>query len=129
MLKFPIGPPGVVVVVTRVQRGGTTDLEIVDYPVFDISVDHEDGDIVLLTDEDSKSARPASEALTVESLLNRLRKLELDMEDYTVWSGSAFVPLGAEWEGSVEATLVGVIRNNEAQIFGFMQGPRELWEA
>ena len=117
-----------VAVLTRRRKDGTMNDSVLQYPIFDISVDHEDSEINLLTDEESETPRPAAQALTLETLLNRLKQLERECSSYSVFSGSAFVSLDDEWEGRYDAPLVGVARNHDAQVYGFLQFPPEQWE-
>ncbi len=88
-----------VAVLTRRRKDGTMNDSVLQYAIFDISVDHEDSEINLLTDEESETPRPATQALTLETLLKRLKQLERECSSYSVFSGSAFVSLDDEWEG------------------------------
>lgn len=63
--EMPRGGDWIVAILTRRQSDGSVSDEILHYPIFDVSVDHEDTEINLLTDEDSPSPRPESEALTL----------------------------------------------------------------
>ncbi len=117
-----------VAVLTRQRDDGTADDEILQYPIFDVSVDREDSEINLLTDQDSESPRPSTKALTLGTLLNLLRKLERDCSSYSVFSGSAFVSVDDEFEARYDAPLVGVARNHDSQVYGFLQFPPEQWE-
>lgn len=126
--EMPTHAGWTVAILTRKAEDGSIGESVVEYPIFDISIDHEDGEINLLTDERSKAPRPASEALNLEQLLNRLKSLEDKCGNYSVFSGSAFIPLDEEYEGRIDVPLVGVARNHDARIYGFLQWPPEQWE-
>ncbi len=100
-----------------------------EYPIFEVSVDHEDPEINLLTDEGSSSPRQGSGAMTVGSLLSHLQKLEKECADYSVFSGSAYFSVGDEWDTRIDVPLVGIARNVETKVFGFLQFPPDQWEA
>ena len=117
-----------VAILTRKRDDGSVSEEVIEYPIFDIAVDEGDAEINLLTDEGKENARPASAALTLEQLFNRLKQLEERCGSYSVFSGSAFVPLDGEYEGRLDVPLIGVARNPDAEVYGFLQWPPEQWE-
>jgi hypothetical protein len=117
-----------VVVLTRKNHEAATDDNILAFPVFEISVDDADAEINLLTDEDAQVARLATDGMTVGQLLDGLTKLGEQCVDYSVYSGSAQVPVDNKYEVRCDSPLIGVARNPEAQVYGFLQWPPEQWE-
>ena len=74
--EIPTGAERTVCILSRSREDRERNGEIMEYPIFEVSVDHEDPEINLLTDEGSSSPRPGSGAMTVGSLLSRLQELE-----------------------------------------------------
>ena len=103
--------------------------EIVEYPIFDIFVDDDDDEINLLTDEGANNPRGPAEALTLEGLLGRLEDLMPTCRNCSVFSGSAFESLNERWDVRYDAPLVGVAKNGQDEVFGFLQWPLEQWES
>lgn len=117
-----------VAILTRKRDDGSIAEGVIQYLIFDISVDHEGSEINLLTDEQAKTPRPLADALTLEQLLTRLKQLENECNAYSVYSASAFISLDEEYDGRIDVPLVGVARNHEAQVYGFLQWPVDQWE-
>ena len=103
--------------------------EIREFPIVDVSVDHEDDEINLLTDENAPISVPPKDAITLEELFTRLQALDPRCSDYSVYSGSAWRSVGDGFEARHDVPLIGVARNHESCVFGFLQGPREQWDA
>jgi len=118
-----------VAILTRNQPDGRLGGEVVSHPVFDVAVDDDDAEINLLTDEGSPDRRPQAEALTLEGLLQRLQRLESHCGAYSVYSGSGYMSLDEKHEVRLDCPIVGVARNHENQVYGFLQYPPEQWEA
>jgi len=119
-----------VVVLTRKNlEASANDGIVLEFPIFGISVDDAEKEINLLTDEDAEGSRPISDGMTVEVLLAGLRGLSEHCRDYSVYSGSARVPLEGEWDVRFDCPFVGVARNPEAEVYGFLQWPPEQWES
>ena len=126
--EMPEKSDWIVAVLTRQKTDGTTDDGIKQHPIFDVSVDHDDAEINLVTDQESETPRSEAEALSLGTLLSRLTELKRDCSNYSVFSASSFVPLNGEFDLRYDAPLVGVARNHEAQVYGFLQFPADQWE-
>jgi hypothetical protein len=118
----------VVAILTRRNRDGTASNEVLRHPIYEVSVDHDDSEINLITDEDADDGRLVAQALILGELLSQLKRLMSECSSYSVFSGSAFVSLDDEYEARYDAPLVGVARNSEAEVYGFLQFPPEQWE-
>jgi hypothetical protein len=110
-------------------RGGrpAEDGAVVSFPVFDVSVDHDEPEVNLVTDERAERPRPLSQALTLHGLHVRLQAL-VACEEYRVYSATARFPLPDGHEGRIDAPLVGVARDPDGEVFGFLQWPIEQWD-
>ena len=127
--ELPTSARWKVYVLSRQDGVGNPVDEVIQFPIFDVSVDHEDSDVNLLTDDGATAPRPVDEALDVEELLARLESLEEECADYSLFSGSSEQSVSDEWEVRLDVPLVGVARNRESNVFGFLQHPREQWES
>ena len=118
-----------VAVLTRDRtRPKSDESSIVRLPIFDVDLDHEDQEIKLLTDEDAPDQRLPTQGFTLEQLFAKLKTLLPRCANYSVFSGSAYAPLDDEYEGRYCAPLVGVARNREEEVFGFLQWPQKQWD-
>ena len=113
------------IILSREQTG---ERQVMEFPVFDLSVDEEDKEINLLTDRGASEPRSIEDALTLGAVVQKLRAMSPRFDEFTVFSGSAFVDVGGGYEGRFDAPLIGFVRNAQAQVFGFLEGPEEQWE-
>lgn len=91
--------------------------------------DGNQGDGDTLTDEGTPDRRSPVDALTLEGLLQRLQRVESRCGGYSVYSGSAYMSLDKDYEVRRDCALVGVARNHEDQVLGFLQHLRQQWAA
>ena len=103
--------------------------EVFEFPIFEVSVDHDDQEVNLICDQGAEDPRPSTQALSLGDLLGQLEDLLGRCRAYSVYSGSAFVSIDDEYEARYDAPLVGVARNRQEKIYGFLQFPPEQWGA
>ena len=116
-----------VVIMTKADDG-----ELWGYPVVGVSVDEEDQEINLLTNETPSAADPVP-GLRVTDLIATLQPLLQRGAEFSVGSspsgnGSAAAGNGADSdEGPPESPVVGVAMSPEDGIFGFLGWPPDQW--
>ncbi|ANM30412.1 hypothetical protein ABI59_13780 [Acidobacteria bacterium Mor1] len=154
--EMPHHESWVVVVLTHEKQGPETDGPVLEYPVFEVSVDHDDSEINLHTDQEAEKPRPRDEAMTLGALLWELRGLEPRCWEYGVFASSACVSLermveylacwretdepiedwqsriqraipAGDYDGRIDMPLVGTALNPDQRAFGFLRWPPQQW--